>query len=631
MHSPWEVVIVISKIVYLAPDEEKLNQIKEALAIIHDDEIDVCQGYMDEGLALVKKMVNYGVEIIIARGGTASLIRNANLGIRVVDVPITGFDLIRAVEKAKDYGRTIAVVAFAQMVRDIDVIASFADISLRQYLLSQAKEAEPFVKQAFVEGADVVLGGFVTAKAAQKYNYPFVPITTSRETIIQTVATAKNLLAAIQQEKARTGFIHTVLDSAYEGIISVDQDLRFTSFNPVAQRLCKVPGKRLIGQPISSVWPELKLDTVVKTGKAQLEQLVRINNVQIICNKVPITVNGKVVGAVATLQEISKIQSMEAHIRQEIYARGHIARYNFDDILGKSSQISDTIKIAKNYARTESNVLICGETGSGKEVFAQSIHNASRRSGGPFVAINCAALPGQLLESELFGYVGGAFTGAKREGKPGLFEVAHKGTIFLDEISEIDYRNQGRLLRVLQERSVVRLGSDRVIPVDVRVIAASNKNLEKLIADHKFRDDLYFRLNVLRLRIPPLRERKKDIAVYMESFMAAHCQTGSKYSISKAALKLLENYSWPGNVRELMNIVERLLAVYEKTAITANMISELLEFKYTSKEQSPSEDGEISRIRKALTLAGGKYSAAAKTLGISRTTLWRKLRKYNLS
>ena len=213
------------------------------------------------------------------------------------------------------------------------------------------------------------------------------------------------------------------------------------------------------------MWPELGLDSIVKTGKEELNKILTVNNVQVLCNKVPIKDGKKIVGAVATFQDITKIQMAEARIRKEVYSKGHVANFRFKDIYGSSKAIQSTIVMAKSFSVTEANVLITGETGTGKEVFAQSIHNHSKRINGPFVAINCASIPAQLLESELFGYVSGAFTGANKEGKPGLFEVAHSGTIFLDEIGELDYLNQGRLLRVLQERAVVRVGSDKVLPV----------------------------------------------------------------------------------------------------------------------------------------------------------------------
>jgi transcriptional regulator with PAS, ATPase and Fis domain len=325
---------------------------------------------------------------------------------------------------------------------------------------------------------------------------------------------------------------------------------------------------------------------------------------------------------------------MEARVRRRIYATGHVANYTFQDILGNSPQIKNVIYAAKEFAVTQSAILILGETGSGKEVFAQSIHNYSNRRQGPFVAINCAALPAQILESELFGYVAGAFTGASQKGKPGLFEIAHEGTIFLDEIGEMDFLTQGKLLRVLQEKKVMRLGSDKVLPIDVRVIAATNKNLKSLVNQNKFRADLYYRLNVLQLKIPPLRERRADLENLVNVFLETYLQPSSRHLLfTPAALNALAQYPWPGNIRELKNIVERIAAVCKSHSIDAPFISQMLKDE-EDQEQSLStfiSNNELDEIKKALAEARGNRTQAAKILGISRSTLWRKLGQLGLS
>ncbi len=257
-------------------------------------------------------------------------------------------------------------------------------------------------------------------------------------------------------------------------------------------------------------------------------------------------------GLVVHLQEITKVQRLEGEIRREMYAKGQIAKFSFNDIVGKSSSIERTIKYAKGFAVCDDTILIEGESGTGKELFAQAIHNGSRRYEHPFVAVNCASLPDNLLESELFGYVEGAFTGAKKGGKLGLFEVAHKGTIFLDEIGDISQLLQARLLRVLQEKQIRRIGDDRVIPVDVRVIAATNRKLSDLVANEQFRHDLYYRLNVLKLLLPPLRERLQDIpdlARYLLKNWSKDLEYCKKLELDRA-FKILQAYSWPGNIRE---------------------------------------------------------------------------------
>jgi transcriptional regulator with PAS, ATPase and Fis domain len=249
------------------------------------------------------------------------------------------------------------------------------------------------------------------------------------------------------------------------------------------------------------------------------------------------------------------------------------------------------------------------------------------------VAINCAALPSQILESELFGYTSGAFTGANKEGRLGLFEVAHGGTVFLDEVAEMDFTTQGKLLRVLQEKVVVRLGSDRVIPVDVRIIAATNKKLKSLVLKNEFRDDLYYRLNVLRLTLPPLRERRLDVAIYAQSFLSKYASAlGRKITLSKSAIKWLEGYAWPGNIRELQNAMERTAAICKADVVDVTVLSQICEDEYklpTMTTDSLSVDAQ--NILTAMSEANGKYTNAAKILGISRSTLWRKIRRLGLN
>ena len=621
----------MSKIVFLAPNDPMYDT---ARAVILDGygAVRLERGLLSEGVKVARQVAAEGAEIIITRGGTASAIKEAGVELSIVEVPITGFDIIRTVQAAKRHGRNIAVVAFSSMVLGVECLGPILDVDIRKYIILSEYEAEDKVLQAFADGADVVIGGVITTKAASKHAYPHELITSGHEGVVQAIKEAGRIAEARRLEKVKASLFRTVLDYAYEGIISVDHEAKITIFNPIAQRMTKLDGKKALGQPVAKIWPDLKLDQVVASGRDDLGQVIKINNNQLLCNKVPLIVNDKVAGAVATFQDISRIQQMEAKIRQEIYASGHVASFTFDDIVGISPAITGTIHMAKEFAQTESAVLLLGETGTGKEVFAQSIHSYSRRAKGPFVAINCAALPSQILESELFGYVGGAFTGANREGKPGLFEVAHRGTILLDEIAEMDYITQGKLLRVLQEKKVVRLGSDRVIPIDVRLIAATNKNLKHLVAENQFRADLYYRLNVLRLRLPPLRERSLDIPLYAQTFLEEYAIEANRQLIfSPEALELLARYPWPGNVRELRNIIERIAAVCRDDIIGARITAEMLR---DDQEHNPFEmlkiSSEAEDIKRAIALAKGKYTEAAKILGVSRSTLWRKMRALGL-
>lgn len=619
---------VMSRIVFLAPDISMFERAHELFQAQHSD-IHIEKGLLSEGVAIASVLIAKGAEIIITRGGTASALKNAGLEATIVEIPITGFDIIRTLEKAKLHGRKIGAVSFPSILHGIDFLGPALGVDIRLYPIYQESEADGQVLQAFRDGADVVLGGVITGIAARKYNYPYESIDSGTEGILQAAQEAKRIAHARNLEKTKTSLFRAVLDYAYEGFILVDKECRITFFNPIAERILGRSSSEVIGKTINRVWPELNLAKVMRTGKDELGQILKINEVDVLCNKVVIVVNIHPAGAVVSFQTISQLQQTEARVRRRIYSSGHVARFRFDDIIGTSAAIKQTIGMAKEFSLTQSSIMILGETGVGKEVFAQSIHNYSNRRQGPFVAVNCAALPSNILESELFGYVGGAFTGANPKGKPGLFELAHGGTIFLDEISEMEYLTQGKLLRVLQEKRVMRLGSDSVIPVDVRIIAASNKNLKALVNENKFRSDLYYRLNVLQLRIPPLRNRKDDIKSLAQFFLEKHAGIAKRHlKLAPSAIQALTQYSWPGNIRELQNSIERVLAVHKHETINAAIIHLVLEDQDDSTSRNvrilPDETEEI---RKALALTKGKYAEAAKLLGISRSTLWRKLKR----
>jgi len=300
-----------------------------------------------------------------------------------------------------------------------------------------------------------------------------------------------------------------------------------------------------------------------------------------------------------------------------------------------------TIQIAKKYAQTESTIMICGESGCGKELMAQSIHNYSLRSKNPFVALNCAALPESLIESELFGYVEGAFTGAQKSGKAGLFELANSGTLFLDEISEISLSTQAKLLRAIEEKEIIRLGDSRPIPIDVRIISSSNQDLLQMVRDSRFRNDLYYRLNVLQVDIPPLRKRIHDIPLLYSNLYSQLNSKNSRTkipSLSPAALEMLQKYPWYGNVRELRNLVERINASCSSDPITANDLIPLLNNSFYETDSVPDpvptpkrphtlKEEEALLILDALKQTGGNKAEAAVLLGMSKTTLWRRLKE----
>jgi transcriptional regulator, propionate catabolism operon regulatory protein len=449
------------------------------------------------------------------------------------------------------------------------------------------------------------------------------------------------LVRRLEQERGEQ--FRAILNYSTEGVVAVDADGVINLVNPAAIKLTGV-GEEAVGHPVDAMLPQLGLGRALESGRAELGEIETINGQQVAVNRVPISVGNQAVGAVATFQPVAAIQELEGKIRRKVYQRGHVAKLTASGILGESPAIKRAKTIAKEFSDINSTVLIMGETGTGKEIFAQSIHNSSSRRKGPFVAVNCAALPENLLESELFGYAEGAFTGAARGGKIGLFELAHMGTVFLDEISEISHKLQGRLLRVLQEREIMRLGDDKIIPVNVRVIAATNRDLYKMMRDGLFREDLYYRVDILRLVLPPLRERREDIIPLMFHFVKEYCrQFNKKFNdISLEVQQKLQNYYWPGNVRELRNVAERLAALSRGSVIGSEDVEGMLDQlpakkddvktvprRETSFGHAESNDLNRSLILKVLEESNYHYGKAAAKLGISRTTLWRRLKEYS--
>lgn len=352
--------------------------------------------------------------------------------------------------------------------------------------------------------------------------------------------------------------LQAIINAVHDGIVGTDERGRVSVFNPVAEEIFSLPAGAVLDKEVAA---NKELAVLLDGNRRDESEVFRsINDRHVVVSVTKIDYSNGESGNVYTLKDVSEIRRLEESARRKLKDENKLARYTFADIAGKSAAIAESIGAAKLMAGSEATILIEGESGTGKELVAQSIHNASARKNGPFIAVNFAAMTESLLESELFGYEPGAFTGAARSGQVGLFEAAHKGTIFLDEIGDAPLPFQVKLLRVLQERQIKRIGSSRVVPIDVRVISATNKNLKKLIERGCFRKDLYYRLNVLPVRLPPLRERREDIEMLAESVYKrlAGKKPGDFFA---PILPYLREYSWPGNIRELHNVVEYLVNI----------------------------------------------------------------------
>jgi PAS domain S-box-containing protein len=631
----------MKEIAFIAPYEELANIASQVSKELEMD-MDIHVERMEKGVALAKKLARQGAQVIISRGVTAWLIQQA-VDLPVVDVQISGYDILRSYYQAKQFGGTIGIIDVADVIYGVESLETILGESFLKYTVEdQVNDIKKGILALKEEGAEVVIGKIAMAKEARNYGLNSVIITSGKETVYLALKEAKRALQIRRQEKRQVEQLKAILDFAYDGIIALDEKGKITVFNPVAEKLSGWRAEDAIGREVTEVIPQAKCQRLLETGKPDLGELLEIGETKVVANRVPIVVDSQVLGVVTTFQNITTLQSLEHKVRQRLADRGYVAKYTFNDILGESAPFQEAIQLAKEYALVHSTILIRGETGCGKEMFAHAIHQSSSRAKGPFVAVNCAALPENLLESELFGYAEGAFTGARKGGKPGLFELAHQGTIFLDEIGEMSPRLQARVLRVLEEGEIMRLGDDRIIPVNVRFIAATHRDLSQMIKTQAFREDLYYRLNVLNLEIPPLRERGADVLLLAEHFLEEIARELNRQTpkFSQEAIEVLFRYSWPGNVRELKNAVERLLLRCRSPKIEAVDIASVL--KIDLEEKSPQEAAEsqkekenlnnqvdtitLSLIKRTLAECGGNKAEAARRLGVSRTTLWRKLK-----
>lgn len=446
--------------------------------------------------------------------------------------------------------------------------------------------------------------------------------------------------------KALKRTLETAIEHAFDGIIMTDEKQCIQMVSPPLLQLFNLDLEEVLYQPVARVLPQLHLEKVYKTETAEVSGFLEINGIKYIVHQIPIVEDGKVIGAIGKvvfrqLNEVSelfkKLQKAEskANYYHEQYEKSESAKFTWDDLLSKDSYMEKLKKSGLKAAKGRSTVLIRGESGTGKELFAHSIHNSSARNKSRFVIVNCAAIPEELLESEFFGYEEGAFTGARKKGKLGKFDLANGGTLFLDEIGDMSLALQAKLLRVLQEREFYRVGGTARIHVDVRIIAATNRNLETMVKDGKFREDLYYRLNVISLHVPPLRERPSDIKLLIEKFMEELNQMlgTSITGIDERAMKVLHIYDWPGNVRELRNVMERAMTFAETGFIKYEDLPDYL-IKITKEQDltvSLVENAELKAIKKALLQVQGNKVKAAKLLGISRSGLYEKIKKYKLS
>lgn len=652
-----------SDILFVATNEE-LAGIARQMAAAMGRPLDVVTGSPLTAVELAREADRRGYSAIVSRGTTAKLMAQCGLPTPVIGVRVTGYDAVRAIVAAGRHQPHVGVVGSDDMVQWVSTLDGLIGVKVSVRVAESWDDTCDALRSLKEAGAGAIVGWNLVQRRAAEVGLPFVPLSSGPEAVHAALVEAVAVANARRREAERAEQLKAILSSVTNAVVAVDSSGTVTHFNQAAERMVGIDSERAIGTHVSTILVSQQSGTQMLDGDARdarYEWIDHIGALTVLARREPIIVDGAAVGAVLSLDDVTRIRELERIVREEVRDTGHTSKHRLSSVVGASAAIREAVELAARFARVDSTVLIEGETGTGKELFAHGIHSVSARESGPFVAVNCAAIPETLLESELFGYAPGAFTGARQSGKPGLFEIAHMGTIFLDEIGEMSGPLQARLLRVLQERETMRVGGVKVIPIDVRVIAATNKKLFSLVQNGAFRDDLFYRLSVLNLEIPPLRNRQEDIPVLAEHLMtavAARLQRPAR-RMTAAALTCLMGYPWPGNVRQLENTIEQLVAVgEERRAVEAGEVERILR-RYepvgganaaataahgaatahgaaaTAGALAPApvegalalRDIERRAIRAALAAAGGNKAATARALGMSKTTLWRRLKE----
>ena len=620
----------MDKIAYIVPSE---NMIETVEGFLRED--------VDLGKVVVQTVDVYdfageyrrlcaeGYGVIIARGGIYEELFSCSDTVHVMEERTRTSDIMTVLRQVREtYQEKIYVVLRQTTAKNFEANISLYGFPIEVYRYDTIDSLKRTL-EAIEDQNAVVLAAMVCSRKDLK----IVEILNQPEAVRETVQVAKGFLEQLQENVQRVNVMESVLDNMDEGIIVFDKAFTICQVNSKLLELTGQTESQLIGTPVTDLIPDMpqkrKDEVCLQNPSSFIRQ---IGEMMLSFTIHPFQFYRQEQRYLTTVQDVTKIQELERKIRLNLAKRGLVAQYRFSDIKTRDKGMMRLIERSKTIAGFEGSVLIYGDNGTGKELFAQSIHNGSGRKDGPFVAINCAALPESLLESELFGYVSGAFTGARKEGKAGLFELAHTGTIFLDEINSMPKSLQAKLLRVIEEQQVMRVGSDYVIPLDIRIISASNVPLEKDMKDGNFRKDLFYRLGTFRIDIPPVSERKDDIILLFKHYLSQiEEKDPEEIQLDGAFEEALLSHRWNGNVREIKSAALRYHAFgedYESCEVLGKEMpeDELVDDEFKIDLAQLSKTVEELVIQSLLDKDIPK-NQVAKALGISRQALHKKLQK----
>ncbi|MFA6809730.1 MAG: sigma 54-interacting transcriptional regulator [Desulfoplanes sp.] len=607
------------------------------------EHIEIRLASMEEALPVAKDCLAGGVEVVLGGGATGRLLRE-KLKLPVVTIARRDMDVIHALLRAKEHSHRIGLTSFGGATSGVDLMASILDVDIRLLEFRTTPELVNNITQAVQDGYRCIVGGGVCKTIAETVGGEGFVVVPGDRVIQQALEEARVIAESQRRTTQEAERLRVILHSVKEGVVGIDSKGNIDLINPVAADMFRLDAETVMNKPMPRDLQGAGLRKVLESGEAEVDKFRTVAGVDMFISSLPVNVSEDTRAVVATFTRTSRIQDLDRRLKEKLYTKGFMARYSLDDFTGACSSVVRLREKALQYARTEASILIQGETGTGKEILAQGIHLASQRHRGPFVAVNCSALSETLLESELFGYEEGAFTGAKRGGKQGLFELASGGTLFLDELADVSHSIQVRLLRVIEEKAVMRVGGDRIVPVDVRILASSYKDLAQAALLGTFRSDLYFRIATLKLNTIPLRERIEDIPILIESLLKRY-STPSSLSLlplSQEVFSRMKNHPWFGNIRELDSLIQRFLALFsadkfDEQKLAVEIMNELFNETRPVASITDIEDTnrnlkqqlqkyEIEIIEETLGMTENNKAKAAKILGISVNSLWRKLR-----
>lgn len=602
----------------------------------HSAEFIYINSILEEALPYLEEIE--GVADLILTGPSTRRIHSKLISTPIISFRPTFPDLIKAIQEAHEYSKDIAIcLSHEDIDFDLSLLSQVMNVGLFPAYCTTGEEYRKAVNFFKEEGFKVLVGGSFPTQVTEEIGLVGICFYKGMDMIRTAIRNALEIYKIQQEGISRLSQLTAVINNFTEGLLLTDEKGKVVLDNPPARSYLGM--RDLVGKRLSVIFnSEMGLQAIKQGGKI-LNVLEKGN---VVVNYVSIRSPKKIHGLVCTLKKVDDIQDAEINVRKKLHSQGFIAKYNLSDIVGESQLIIHCKELASQFALADGSILITGETGTGKELFAHSIHNLSSNRAGPFVAINCATLPSELLESELFGYEKGAFTGAHFAGKRGLIELAHKGTLFLDEITTLNNILQAKLLRLLSEKEILKLGSDRIIPVEIRVIGATNEDIESCVRERRFREDLYYRLCAFQLHIPPLRERPEDLFPLFLHFVTKFQVEIGDFVLRKKILiqSILIKERFNGNVRQLENVAKRFCLLFrpEKHLEKLDSILHVCLGKKTNADKGEAQSIDLKNaiqhtekmIIEELVKRYKNKNEISEILNLHRSSLYRKIKKYGI-